>query len=165
MDRQLATTNAPEARSDHTAVWTGTEMIVWGGADWWYLGDGARYCVASCSATPPSGATSVSVTASGATATIDWTTIVSATTYDVVRGGSPSLAATAGDYALATGACLANDTSLNSVVDANVTSAGDGDWYLVRGANCGGAGTYDEAWTAQQGSRDAEIGAAANACP
>lgn len=26
-------TNAPTGRSDHTAVWTGTEMIVWGGLD------------------------------------------------------------------------------------------------------------------------------------
>ena len=25
------TTNAPEGRYDHTAVWTGSEMIVWGG--------------------------------------------------------------------------------------------------------------------------------------
>ena len=26
-----ALTNAPTARADHTAVWTGSEMIVWGG--------------------------------------------------------------------------------------------------------------------------------------
>ena len=26
-----STTNAPGARSSHTAVWTGSEMIVWGG--------------------------------------------------------------------------------------------------------------------------------------
>src|SRR5947207_8687479 len=26
-----STTNAPSARSGHTAVWTGSEMIVWGG--------------------------------------------------------------------------------------------------------------------------------------
>ena len=26
-----STTNAPGARSNHTAVWTGSEMIVWGG--------------------------------------------------------------------------------------------------------------------------------------
>ena len=26
-----STTNAPEARALHTAVWTGSEMIVWGG--------------------------------------------------------------------------------------------------------------------------------------
>ena len=28
-----STTNAPSARDLHTAVWTGTEMIVWGGYD------------------------------------------------------------------------------------------------------------------------------------
>ena len=27
-----STTNAPSARAFHTAVWTGSEMIVWGGA-------------------------------------------------------------------------------------------------------------------------------------
>ena len=26
-----STTNAPAGRSSHTAVWTGSEMIVWGG--------------------------------------------------------------------------------------------------------------------------------------
>src|SRR5438093_10696160 len=26
-----STTNAPDARVEHTAVWTGSEMIVWGG--------------------------------------------------------------------------------------------------------------------------------------
>ena len=33
------TTNAPAARADHTAVWTGNEMIVWGGD----LNTGGRY--------------------------------------------------------------------------------------------------------------------------
>ena len=28
-----STTNAPSVRQVHTAVWTGSEMIVWGGAD------------------------------------------------------------------------------------------------------------------------------------
>src|SRR5439155_7845142 len=28
-----STTNAPLARTGHTAVWTGSEMIVWGGED------------------------------------------------------------------------------------------------------------------------------------
>ena len=28
-----STTNAPTARDAHTAVWTGSEMIVWGGSD------------------------------------------------------------------------------------------------------------------------------------
>src|SRR5438876_470989 len=33
-------TNAPDARAGHTAVWTGSEMIVWGGNE---LNTGARY--------------------------------------------------------------------------------------------------------------------------
>ncbi len=45
-DNWSATTlsGAPEARSDHTAVWSGSEMIVWGGYDGILpLGDGRRY--------------------------------------------------------------------------------------------------------------------------
>jgi N-acetylneuraminic acid mutarotase len=46
--------NAPAARMGHTAVWTGTEMLVWGGvnANAQYLGDGGRYNPASDSWTP-----------------------------------------------------------------------------------------------------------------
>jgi hypothetical protein len=32
------TTNAPTTRGDHTAVWTGSEMIVWGGCCFWNTG-------------------------------------------------------------------------------------------------------------------------------
>ncbi len=35
--------NAPAARDSHTAVWTGGEMIVWGGTGDWYLNTGGRY--------------------------------------------------------------------------------------------------------------------------
>jgi hypothetical protein len=35
--------NAPEARDDHTAVWTGSEMIIWGGANPFGLNTGGRY--------------------------------------------------------------------------------------------------------------------------
>jgi N-acetylneuraminic acid mutarotase len=41
-----STTNAPEARYYHTAVWTGSEMIVWGGyngSSGGYLNTGGRY--------------------------------------------------------------------------------------------------------------------------
>jgi hypothetical protein len=39
--------NVPSARSRHTAVWTGSEMIVWGGHDALdYLNTGGRYCAA-----------------------------------------------------------------------------------------------------------------------
>ncbi|HEV2799645.1 MAG TPA: Ig-like domain-containing protein [Pyrinomonadaceae bacterium] len=42
-----STTNAPSPRSGHTAVWTGTEMIVWGPSN-----TGGRYNLASNSWTP-----------------------------------------------------------------------------------------------------------------
>src|SRR5258705_6785155 len=38
-----SSTNVPEARGEHTAVWTGSEMIVWGGDGNTYLNTGARY--------------------------------------------------------------------------------------------------------------------------
>jgi N-acetylneuraminic acid mutarotase len=44
------TTNAPEAREDHSAVWTGSEMIIWGGFNAsppYYLNTGGRYCAQS----------------------------------------------------------------------------------------------------------------------
>jgi hypothetical protein len=37
------TVNAPDARFAHTAVWTGSEMVVWGGYGTDYLNSGARY--------------------------------------------------------------------------------------------------------------------------
>jgi hypothetical protein len=46
-----STTSAPVGRAYHTAVWTGDEMIVWGGAfydgTWHYFNTGGRYCAQS----------------------------------------------------------------------------------------------------------------------
>jgi N-acetylneuraminic acid mutarotase len=42
----LPTTGAPAARGQHTAVWTGSEMIIWGGYNWissTFFNDGGRY--------------------------------------------------------------------------------------------------------------------------
>jgi N-acetylneuraminic acid mutarotase len=49
-----STTNAPSARRRHTAVWTNSEMIVWGGTDmnFNYLNTGGRYCAQFGSPTP-----------------------------------------------------------------------------------------------------------------
>ena len=48
-----ATANAPEPRSEHTAIWTGSEMIVWGGAgNNNYLSSGGRYCAEPPTPTP-----------------------------------------------------------------------------------------------------------------
>jgi hypothetical protein len=51
-----STTNAPDARAGHTAVWTGSEMIVWGGgaSGPTYLNTGGRYNPSTDSWTPTS---------------------------------------------------------------------------------------------------------------
>jgi len=51
-----ATVNAPDARNGHTAVWTGSEMIIWGGAFtdnvYHFLNTGGRYDPATDTWTP-----------------------------------------------------------------------------------------------------------------
>ena len=42
-DSWTPTATAPSARSSHTAVWTGTEMIVWGGYSLVVVNTGGRY--------------------------------------------------------------------------------------------------------------------------
>jgi hypothetical protein len=52
-----STTNAPTARIQHTAVWTGSEMIVWGGfspSGGTYFNTGGKYSPATDSWTPTS---------------------------------------------------------------------------------------------------------------
>jgi N-acetylneuraminic acid mutarotase len=45
--------SAPSPRCRHTAVWTGTAMIVWAGVDGGHLNTGGRYCAPYAAAAPP----------------------------------------------------------------------------------------------------------------
>lgn len=48
------TDNAPIGHAGHTAVWTGSEMIVWGGtSEWGYMNNGGRYCGEPAPPPPP----------------------------------------------------------------------------------------------------------------
>jgi N-acetylneuraminic acid mutarotase len=53
---QISTAGAPSARWGHTAIWTGTEMIIWGGfsgtPNFLAIGDGAKYNPQTDSWTP-----------------------------------------------------------------------------------------------------------------
>jgi len=70
-----STTNAPFARDHHTAVWTDSEMIAWGGYNYpgnLYLNTGGRYCaqsVATPTPTPTATATPTPTTTPTATPT------------------------------------------------------------------------------------------------
>ena len=51
----VSPTGAPTPRANHTAVWTGSEMIVWGGSSGAsFLNDGGRYHPAANTWTAPS---------------------------------------------------------------------------------------------------------------
>jgi hypothetical protein len=70
----------PSARDDHTAVWTGSEMIVWGGSnDSSYFNDGARY--------NPSANTWTAVTITGASVARNSHTAVWTGSEMIVWGG------------------------------------------------------------------------------
>jgi hypothetical protein len=74
--------------------------------------------------------------------TISWTSAVpssgSGTVHDVTRGDIGSFPINAG----APGSCLVSNVAGNSTTDSATPSMDHGFWYLVRGRNSCGAGTY-----------------------
>jgi len=92
-----------------------------------------------------------------------WTATGGTIAYDVVRGDIALLHAGGGDFAAATQECLASTTT--DITLPYPPRPGPGDWFLVRGNNCGAAGTWDTGAPSQVGERDAEIDAAVGACP
>ncbi len=102
---------------------------------------------------------------SGETVLLSWPATADATGYDVVKGSLTILGSSAGDFAVSTTGCLANDLESTGTSDDAPVSSGDGLWYLVRPVNCGGNGTYDSGGMAQAAPRDGEITASALSCP
>ncbi len=96
---------------------------------------------------------------------LEWTRPDDAFRFDLVRGDLTLLIQTQGDFTQATTVCLADDTFQAEFEDADEPSVGGGFWYVVRGDNYDGNGTYDSLSASQVGSRDAEINASAFACP
>ncbi len=79
--------NVPVARRDHTAIWTNSAMIVWGGFDGAaYLNSGGAYTPGG--AVPGSPGNSLR---GGKTATVDfnWAAVTGATAYNVKRCAAP----------------------------------------------------------------------------
>jgi hypothetical protein len=114
---------------------------------------------------PPGTGLSLTAAKSGTDASITWSPVAGAQTYDAVEGSLGLLVSSTGDFTAATSACLANDAAATSATSTTVPAPGAGVWILARGSNCAGAGTWDEGSGSQAGSRDAEIGAAPGACP
>ncbi len=95
--RATGMTNVPHARNDHTAVWTGDKMIVWGGSYWMggnrlYLNTGGTYCAQS-GPTPTPTATGTSTPTPTTTPTV--TPIATATATPTAISTATATAATA----------------------------------------------------------------------
>jgi cysteine-rich repeat protein len=96
--------------------------------------------------------------------TLSWTAVLLATGYDVVRGDLGLLRSGGGNFTTATAECLANDQAATTLGYAAVPAPGSGSFFLMRGSNCSGSGTYDTASPDQVGSRDAEVDASGVSC-
>jgi subtilisin family serine protease len=98
-------------------------------------------------------------------AEILWTSPPAATAFDVVRGDLGLLRASGGDFALATGGCMADDAAGPSLAHGADPAPDEAAWWLVRGVGPDGPMTYDSAGPSQAASRDPGIGASGLACP
>ena len=112
----------------------------------------------------PSGPPELKVEKSGSDALLSWGILSGATQYDIVRGNLGDLRSGGGDFSTAATTCLDDNRTTTSILSSGTPAAGDGFWFLVRGANCGGSGTYDSSGIGQVGLRDAEISASGNDC-
>jgi hypothetical protein len=146
----------------------------WGGQAWaenvGWINFGCSTC--NCrttwcqsTSTPPAGQlTNLTLSKLGSDSGLDWAPGLSdATWYDVVWGDLSELRSSGGDFGSGTAACLTCNVVSTSVVASGppAPAPGEGQWFLVRGANCKGDGTYDA--TGGE-ARDPGITASTNDC-
>ena len=104
---------------------------------------------------------------SGGPDTLMWDPEPVAQTYDVVYGDLGSLLASGGDFGASLLGCLSDDTPGTSIpVDPGVSPApGQAYFFLVRGGNCIGPGTWNDTYPGPvQFDRDAGINGSALSC-
>jgi hypothetical protein len=98
-------------------------------------------------------------------AQLTWLASLGATSYDVVCGDLGTLHSTGGNFTLATVQCLANNLADTHLPRAVAPSAGNGEWFLVRGVGASGPLTWNEPGGSQVANRDPGIAASPAACP
>jgi hypothetical protein len=110
----------------------------------------------------PTGLASTRAEKDGTSIRLHWDGVSAATAYDVLRSTLRDLRKSGGDYSVIALTCLANDFSGTLITDAEPVPAGEGRWFLVRPVSCGGAGSYNDEYSAP---RDEEIAANGGQCP
>ncbi len=147
-----STTNAPTARQLHTAVWTGSEMIVWGGgASSTYFNTGGRY-------NPGTDSWTATSSTNAPTGRVEHTAIWTGTEMIVWGGsnGGGNPLNTGGRYNPATDSWTATNTINAPVARFYHTAIWTGGEMIVWGGNPNGnslntGGRYDpsmDSWTA-----------------
>ncbi len=117
-----------------------------------------------CDGTPDDVAVPAGAPALGmAPGELTWNALLGAESYDLVRGDLATLHSDG--FTLATLECLASAAAETTQAYDLDPAPGQGFWFLVRGRNCGGPGSYDSGASSQLGSRDAAIDASPAACP
>ncbi len=95
---------------------------------------------------------------------VSWGTALLADHYDLIRGNLQGLAASGGDFSLATTGCEANDHAATNFPLPADPALGQVVWVLVRAGDCAGPGSYDSTGAAQVGLRDVGIAVSGVAC-
>lgn len=130
-------------------------------ADWT-----ARTSWCQNTAVAPGAVAALRVGRTGQDLSFRWPAVQGAAWYDLVGGSLNGLAAAHGDFASATRQCVASRVAGTSLATPGpAVKPGDGAYFVVRGANCKGHGTYDETGAGQAGPRDAGIAASGADCP
>jgi hypothetical protein len=95
---------------------------------------------------------------------IQWSELEGARGYDLVRGDLRRLRRTGGDFTEAE-ECVVDDFSFTAIPYEPEPPENEGWWFVVRGVNEFGNGTYDSVSESQVRSRDEEINASSHSCP
>lgn len=152
----MTTTGGPLKRTGAVTVRAGGTLLIWGGSDATYYRDGGLYgkdldadgAGDSCDCAPADGGATITpgeiaaLTFASDRITLRWSSATYSaglgSTHDLIRGSLAALPVTNDSPA----SCLATQQAAASAVDGIVPPAGSGSWYLVRGRNSCGIGSY-----------------------
>jgi hypothetical protein len=109
--------------------------------------------------------TTLGASRSGSSYSISWSAVGTSIYYDVVQGDMTALVSSGGNFSSSMRSCLGSHLASTSTSINEAVAIGNGHWYLVRAANCGGPASYNDPNGNQTGSRDPGIAASGHACP